>query len=86
MRFSAITRTLTVTFAGASTDSNLAMSLGVPAVTLGGGGEGGNLHSLNEWYKPTDAYLGPQNVLLTTLVLAGLDGVTQPVLPARPPR
>ncbi len=83
---SAITRTLTVTFAGASTDSNLAMSLGVPAVTLGGGGEGGNWHSLNEWYKPTDAYLGPQNVLLTTLVLAGLDGVTQPVLPARPPR
>ena len=83
---SAITRTLTVTFAGASTDSNLAMSLGVPAVTLGGGGEGGNWHSLKEWYKPTDAYLGPQNVLLTTLVLAGLDGVTQPVLPARPPR
>jgi tripeptide aminopeptidase len=83
---SAITRAPTVTFAGASTDSNLAMSLGVPAVTLGGGGEGGNWHSLNEWYKPTDAYLGPQNVLLTTLVLAGLDGVTQPVLPARPPR
>jgi tripeptide aminopeptidase len=83
---SAITRAPTVTFAGASTDSNLAMSLGVPAVTLGGGGEGGNWHSLNEWYKPTDAYLGPQNVLLTTLVLAGLDGVTQPLLPARPPR
>jgi hypothetical protein len=29
------------------------MSLGVPAVTLGGGGEGGNWHSLNEWYKPS---------------------------------
>jgi tripeptide aminopeptidase len=82
----AIIRAPTVTFAGLSTDSNLAMSLGVPAVTLGGGGEGGNWHSLNEWYKPTDAYLGPQNVLLTTLALAGLDGVTQPLLPARPPR
>ncbi len=82
----AITRTPRVTFAGSSTDSNLAMSLGVPAVTLGGGGEGGNWHSLNEWYKPKDAYLGPQNVLLTVLVLSGLEGVTQPLLPTRPPR
>src|SRR5881392_2223539 len=35
-----------VTFAGSSTDSNLAMSLGIPAVTIGGGGggDGGNWH------------------------------------------
>src|SRR3954447_23342039 len=38
-----------VTFAGSSTDSNLAMSLGIPAVTIGGGGDGGNWHSRNEW-------------------------------------
>ena len=75
----AVTRAPSVSFAGSSTDSNVAMSLGVPAVTLGGGGEGGNWHSLNEWYKPTDAYLGPQNVLLTMLVLSGLEDVTQPV-------
>ena len=65
----AIARGPHVVFAGASTDSNLAMSLGIPAVTIGGGGEGGNWHSLNEWYKPTDAYLGPQNALLTLLML-----------------
>src|SRR5713226_5894741 len=72
-----------VTFAGSSTDSNLAMSLGIPAVTIGGGGNGGNWHSPNEWYKPVNAYYGPQNALLTILVLAGLDGVTKPALQVR---
>jgi acetylornithine deacetylase/succinyl-diaminopimelate desuccinylase-like protein len=81
---STITRGPRVTFAGSSTDSNLAMSLGIPAVTIGGGGEGGNWHSRNEWYKPVDAYYGPQNALLTILMLAGLDGVTKPALVVRP--
>src|ERR1700686_5359612 len=79
----ALTRAPRVTFAGSSTDSNLAMSLGIPAVTIGGGGEGGNWHSRNEWYKPVDAYFGPQNALLTILVLAGLDGVSKPALAVR---
>jgi tripeptide aminopeptidase len=72
-----------VTFAGSSTDSNLAMSMGIPAVTIGGGGEGGNWHSRNEWYRPVDAWYGPQNALLTILMLTGLDGVTRPALPVR---
>jgi tripeptide aminopeptidase len=80
---STITRGPRVTFAGSSTDSNMAMSLGIPAVTIGGGGEGGNWHSRNEWYKPVDAWFGPQNALLTVLTLAGLDGVTKPVLAVR---
>jgi tripeptide aminopeptidase len=80
---SAITRAPRVTFAGSSTDSNLAMSLGIPAVTIGGGGEGGNWHSRNEWYNPVDAWFGPQNALLTILVLTGLDGVTKPALQVR---
>ncbi len=79
----ALTRAPRVTFAGSSTDSNLAMSLGIPAVTIGGGGEGGNWHSRNEWYRPVDAYFGPQNALLTVLVLAGLDGVSKPALAVR---
>jgi len=79
----AVTRAPRVTFAGSSTDSNMAMSLGIPAVTIGGGGEGGNWHSRNEWYKPTDAYYGPQNALLTILMLTGLDGVTKPALVVR---
>ncbi|WP_375411652.1 M20/M25/M40 family metallo-hydrolase [uncultured Bradyrhizobium sp.] len=78
-----ITRAPRVTFAGSSTDSNWAMSRGIPAVTIGGGGEGGNWHSRNEWYKPVAAYFGPQNALLTILVLTGLDGVSKPALQAR---
>lgn len=70
-------------FVGASTDSNIAMSLGIPAVTIGGGGEGGNWHSRNEWYRPVNAWYGPQNALLTVLTLTGLDGVTKPALLVR---
>jgi tripeptide aminopeptidase len=79
----AITRAPRVTFAGSSTDSNWAMSRGIPAVTIGGGGEGGNWHSRNEWYRPLDAYFGPQHALLTILVLTGLEGVTKPALQVR---
>jgi tripeptide aminopeptidase len=82
----AIARGPRIVLAGSSTDSNLAMSLGIPAVTIGGGGEGGNWHSLNEWYRPTDAYLGPQNALLTLLMLVGMEGVSAPVLPKRAAR
>jgi tripeptide aminopeptidase len=80
---SVVTRAPRVTFAGSSTDSNIAMSLGIPAVTIGGGGEGGNWHSRNEWYKPVEAWYGPQNALLTVLMLTGLDGVTKPALAVR---
>ncbi|WP_077511036.1 M20/M25/M40 family metallo-hydrolase [Sphingomonas sp. LM7] len=32
-----------------STDSNLPMSMGIPAITIGSGGKGGRAHSLDEW-------------------------------------
>jgi acetylornithine deacetylase/succinyl-diaminopimelate desuccinylase-like protein len=69
-----------------STDSNLPISLGIPAVTLGRGGKGGANHSLGEWWDPTDAYLGPQRHFLTLLALVGIDGVAKPLLEKRPPR
>jgi tripeptide aminopeptidase len=72
-----------IVLTASSTDANLPMSLGIPAVTIAGGGEGGNQHSRNEWYKPTNAYFGPQNALLTVLMLVGLAGVSDPVLPRR---
>ena len=49
----------------ASTDANLPMSLGLPAITVGGGGRSGNAHSLGEWFEPAEAWLGPQSLLLT---------------------
>ncbi len=66
-----------------STDSNLPISLGIPAVTLARGGASGNTHSLGEWFDPTDAYLGPQRDLLTILALVGIEGVTKPLLSKR---
>jgi acetylornithine deacetylase/succinyl-diaminopimelate desuccinylase-like protein len=66
-----------------STDSNLPISLGIPAVTLGGGGVGGGAHGPGEWFSPVNAWLGPQNTLLTVLSLVGVEGVTAPLLPKR---
>lgn len=68
-----------------STDSNLPISLGIPAVTLGGGGVGGGAHGPSEWFSPVNAWLGPQSTLLTVLSLVGVDGVTQPLLVKRTP-
>jgi acetylornithine deacetylase/succinyl-diaminopimelate desuccinylase-like protein len=50
-----------------STDSNLPISLGIPAITMGGGGRSDNAHSLDEWFEPEGAWRGPQTVLLTIL-------------------
>jgi len=58
-----------------STDANIAMSLGVPAITIDGGGEGDGAHSPGEWYDDGAAgYRGPQWALLIVLALLGLDG------------
>lgn len=63
-----------------STDSNVPISLGVPAVTLGGGGKFGGVHTLEEFFDPSDAYYGPQQVLLTMLGLVGVENVSEPLL------
>ncbi len=69
-----------------STDSNLPISLGVPAITLSSSGQAGGSHSLGEWYTPVNNTLGVQNILLLSLALAGVEGVSEPVLEKRPPR
>ena len=66
-----------------STDSNLPISLGVPAITLSSSGQGGSSHSLNEWYSPVNNTLGVQNIVLLSLALVGVEGVTEPVLEKR---
>ena len=55
-----------------STDANIPLSLGIPAISLGGGGRGGGSHSLNEWYDPTGRELGLKRILLTVLAVAGV--------------
>lgn len=54
-----------------STDANLPLSLGIPAVTMSRGGVSGEAHSPDEWWQNKDAYLGPQAALLTLLAEAG---------------
>lgn len=66
-----------------STDSNTPISLGVPAITLGGGGIGGGSHAPQEWFSPLNAWRGPQNTLLAILALVGVEGVSEPLLTRR---
>jgi tripeptide aminopeptidase len=62
-----------------STDSNLPMSMGIPAMTIDGGGSGGNAHAAGEWYDDGPAgYKGPQWALLIVASLAGLYSRTTP--------
>jgi acetylornithine deacetylase/succinyl-diaminopimelate desuccinylase-like protein len=62
--------------AGASsTDANLPMSMGIPAITIDGGGSGQGAHSLTESYDDgADGWLGPQWAALLVAALAGLAG------------
>ena len=55
-----------------STDSNLPISLGIPAITLGAGGASGSSHTLDEWYDPRDRDKGLKRALLVILGIAGL--------------
>lgn len=66
-----------------STDANLPMSLGIPAIRLCGGGAEGNNHSLDEWYDPANGYRGPQKIFMTLLGLVGVAGLSEPLLPKR---
>lgn len=62
------------------TNSNYGHEYNLPTMNIGGGGEGGNAHSLDEWFDPTDAYIGPQQIFMTLLGLTGMDDVTDPLL------
>ena len=56
-----------------STDANVPMSLGVPAITIDGGGSGTGAHSLGETYDDgPSGYLGPQWAALLVAALAGV--------------
>ena len=55
-----------------STDANIPLSLGIPAVAVGGGGRGGGSHTPEEWYDPTGRDLGLKRLYLAAIALAGL--------------
>jgi tripeptide aminopeptidase len=55
-----------------STDANIPLSMGIDAIAVGAGGNGGGAHSLQEWYEPAGREIGLKRVLLTLLGVTGL--------------
>jgi tripeptide aminopeptidase len=61
---------LPLSFSEGSTDSNLPLSLGIPAVTVDAGGRGTGAHTEGENYDATDAWKGTQRAILLAIALA----------------
>ncbi len=59
-----------------STDSNTPIALGVPSITIGGGGAGGNSHSLAEFFVNRNGPVGIQRALLILVAEAGMVPMT----------
>jgi hypothetical protein len=59
-----------VSFAEGSTDSNLPLSLGIPAITIDSGGRGSGAHTERETFDATEAWKGTQRAVLLAVVLA----------------
>lgn len=58
----------------ASTDANIPLSLGIPAVSIGSGGQGGGAHTSAEWFSPEGRDLGLRRILLALCLLLGENG------------
>ena len=56
--------------ASASTDANAAIAEGIPAIAIGGGGRGGDVHSSAEWFDATDAGIGLERALTIVATVA----------------
>jgi tripeptide aminopeptidase len=56
-----------------STDANIPLSEGIPAISIGGGGTAGGAHTLAEWFDPVGREMGLKRVLLTVLSAAGVE-------------
>ena len=59
----------------ASTDANIPLSLGIPALSIGAGGDGGGIHTRGEWYDASGRELALKRILL--LLLLALDHLAQ---------
>lgn len=59
-----------VTLDEGSTDANYPQSLGIPALTIDGGGRGRGAHALDESFDTTDSWMGTQRALLLAIALA----------------
>lgn len=63
----------------ASTDANVPLSMNIPAISIGAGGQGGGAHTAQEWFHPEGRELGLKRIFLTTcLLLRDFAGDRQP--------
>ena len=60
-----------------STDANIPLSLGIPAVAIGAGGLGGGAHTSQEWFRPEGRDLGLKRIFLTLLLLMRNSGAAR---------
>ena len=56
----------------ASTDANVPIGLGVPAIAIGAGGRGGDAHTPDEWFENADGALGLARALTIVVATAGM--------------
>ncbi len=61
----------------ASTDANIPLSLGIEALSIGAGGEGGGIHTTAEWFDARGRDLGLRRILLLLLALADCHSATE---------
>ena len=52
-----------------STDANIPIALGIPAISMGAGGDGGGAHTLAEWYSDKNREIGLRRILLLTVAM-----------------
>lgn len=64
--------------ASASTDANLPLSRGIPAIAIGAGGTGRAAHTADEWYDDTDGDVGLERVLRLIITLGTTSDWTRP--------
>jgi acetylornithine deacetylase/succinyl-diaminopimelate desuccinylase-like protein len=55
-----------------STDANVPIACGIPAVSIGAGGDSGGMHTLDEWYADVGGAAGLERLLLTVAGAAEL--------------
>ena len=60
-----------------STDANIPISMGIPAIAIGAGGQGGGAHTTQEWFRPEGRDLGLKRILLLLLLLMRDSGGTR---------
>ena len=58
-----------------STDANIPLSLGVPAIAIGGGGKSGETHTGKEWFEDTNGASGSLRLLTLLASVAGFRAI-----------